>query len=445
MNFWRSLKKTLDEWGRQTRFIRRKKILSAIDFLALMTVGQLGMKHPSLTGMVEAIKMAISREGLHRRFSVSAVAFMKKCAEFVLKQKASELIHLRSDILQQFKRILIFDSTGWDVNSELRNVLPGSGGGASDANCKVQACYEYKSGSLDFFDIQPGIVTDNAYTSRLASHLQRGDLLIIDLGYFSMKTFYQIVSIGAFFISRLLVGTKLICPETLKPIDLPAILKRIPMDIHQMHVLMGSTQKTQVQCRLVCLRVSPDVANERRRKLRRRSQKNKTTPSEYHSLLAEWTLMVTNVPEKWLSAEMIKPFYSLRWQIELLFKQIKTVLCIHQSNTGKENRLRCEIYGKLIMAVMIHRIHADINIRLWNTKRGELSMEKLYKRLQERAFIILDLLLVSLQKAIAYLQNEIPRLIKNCMKSHQRSRRSTLETIEYGPLTPEETVMLDAA
>ena len=155
--------------------------------------------------------------------------------------------------------------------------------------------------------------------------------------------------------------------------------------------------------------------------------------------------MVTNVPEKWLSAEMIRPFYSLRWQIELLFKQIKSVLCIHQSNTSKENRLLCEIYGKLIIAVMIHRIHADINIRLWNKKRHELSMEKLYKRLQERAFIILELLLASLQKAIAYLQDEIPRLIKHSLKYHQRSRRSTLEIIEYGPLNREKRAILDAA
>jgi hypothetical protein len=72
-------------------------------------------------------------------------------------------------------------------------------------------------------------------------------------------------------------------------------------------------------------------------------------------------------------------------------------------------------------------------------------MDKLYKRFQERAFLILDLLLVSLQKAIAYLQDEIPRLIKNCMKLRQRSRRSTLEIIEYGPLAPGKKAMSHAA
>jgi hypothetical protein len=387
----------------------------------------------------------MSREGMHHRFSDAAVAFMKKCSEFILVQKTSAMIPLQTKLLQHFKRLLIFDSTGWDINPRLKGVLPGSGGKASYANCKMQVCYEYKRGELKFFDIQPGSVSDNAYTSQLSGHVQSGDLLLIDLGYFSMRTFQQIASCGAFFLSRLLVGTKLISAGTLKSIDLPGVLKKVKENICQMPVIMGTHKKTQVQCRLVCMRVSQDVAKERRRKLRRNSRKRGTTPSQYHLILADWTLMVTNVPIEWLPSEMVRLLYTLRWQIELLFKQIKTVLCVHKSNTGRENRLRCEIYGKLIMAVIIHRIHADINIRLWNSKHKELSMEKLYKRIQERAFIILDLLLTSLQKAIDYLRAEIPRLIRNCIKLHYKSRRTTLEIIEYGPCKKEIISMVNAA
>lgn len=358
MKYWQSLKKTLDQWARQTGFIQRKKILQAFDFLALMTVGQLGMKHPSLAGMVEAIKNGMSREGMHRRFSDAAVAFMKKCSEFILVQKTSAMIPLQTKLLQHFNRLLIFDSTGWDINSRLKDVLPGSGGGASSANCKLQVCY---------------------------------------------------------------------------PIDLPGLLKKVKQDIYQMHVIMGAEKKTQVPCRLVCMRVSQDIATERRRKLKRKSRERGNTISQQHLILADWTLMVTNVPTEVLPSEMVRSLYTLRWQIELLFKQIKSVLCVHKSTTGRENRLRCEIYGKLIMAVMLYRTHADINIRLWNGKRKELSMEKLFKRIQERAFIILDLLLTSLQKAIDYLQAEIPRLIKNCIKLHYKSRRTTLEIIDNGP------------
>jgi len=143
-----------------------------------MTVGQLGMKHPSLAGMVEAVKVAISREGMHRRFTGTAVTFMRRCAEFVLKQKASEMIRLQSKTFHRFKRILIFDSTSWDIHPALRTILPGYGGGASDANCKVQACYEYKGGELAFFEITAGTIPDNVYTAQLTAHLQPEDLIL---------------------------------------------------------------------------------------------------------------------------------------------------------------------------------------------------------------------------------------------------------------------------
>lgn len=408
-------------------------------------MGQLGMKHPSLAGMVEAMKIDMSREGMHHRFSAGAAEFMKRCLDFILKHKVSAITSIRADLLRHFKRILIFDSSSWNIDPNLKDVLPGSGGSASDANCKLQTCYEYKRGALNFFEITSGITPDGAYTSQLPQHLQRGDLVLVDLGYFSMKTFHKIHMLGAYFLSRFFIGIGLFYPATLRPVDLLGVLRKTKGNIYEMQVIMGGDKETQVCCRLVCLRVSQEVANARRRRLKKTSRERGRTPSQFHLLLADWTLMVTNVSEKWLPPEMVRPFYSLRWQIELLFKQIKTVLCIHKSDTGKENRLCCEIYGKLIMAVMIHRIHADINIRLWNSKHKELSMEKLYKRMQERAFVILNLLLTSVQKATSYLQEEIPRLTKNCLKSHQRSRRSTLELIQYGPCQMGRMAMIKAA
>ena len=215
-------------------------------------------------------------------------------------------------------------------------------------------------------------------------------------------------------------------------IELGRMLKSLSGNAYQFSVIMGSKKSTRVHCRLICLRVSEQIANERRRRLKKEAKKKGRTPSQLHLALCDWILMVTNIPESWLPAEMVRPFYSLRWQIELLFKQIKTVLCIHHTNTGNVHRLRCEVYGKLIMAVFIHRIHAVFNGRLWNLHRREVSMDKLYKRIQERAFIVLRFILISVGEACDYLAAEIPRLIKNCMKSHQLSRKTTLEILEYG-------------
>lgn len=142
--------------------------------------------------------------------------------------------------------------------------------------------------------------------------------------------------------------------------------------------------------------------------------------------------MITNVPEEWIPSAMLWYVYSLRWQIELIFKQFKSVLSIHRSNTKNVHRLKCEIYGKLIMALLICRIHGGINAKLWNSKKRELSFDKLYKRMQERAFHILELLLTSISCMITYLSKEINQLIGNSMKCKQPSRKSTLQLIHDG-------------
>jgi len=423
-------KERLRRWARQTGFVKRKGKLSPYDFLVLMTIGQLGMKHPSLGGMVTAIKTRISRVALHYRFSAAASAFLLKCLQFILCQKFNCLGQINTKLLRPFRRVLIVDSSSWDISENLRSVLPGSGGAASAANCKLQAVYDYKHSVLSFLDVTAGTVPDNRYTNHLPGMLQKGDLLLIDQGYFKLSTFADIIAKKAFFLTRFLVRTVLQDAITHAPIDLAKYVRRLQSNTFEMNVLMGKEKQSQVACRLIGLRVSEQVANERRRRLKKEAKKKGRTVSDHHLRMCDWTLFITNVPQRWLSLEMVRAFYTVRWQIELLFKQLKSILCIHQSDTGKEDRLRCELYGKLIGAVIFHRIHAAENNRIWNTKCRQVSMEKLYKRLQERAFTVLGLLLSSVPEAVAYLRDQIKRIIPACLKGRQPTRMTTLEILE---------------
>jgi len=131
-----------------------------------------------------------------------------------------------------------------------------------------------------------------------------------------------------------------------------------------------------------------------------------------------------------LPLNMVRALYTLRWQIELLFKQLKSIVRVHQSDTANEYRMRCELYGKLIAAVLVHHIHAAANNAFWNFRRREISMDKLYKRIQERAFNLAQRFLASLAHAISYLYREFDDILIHCMKNRQRSRMTTLEMLE---------------
>jgi hypothetical protein len=393
----------------------------------MMSVGQAAMIHPSLAGLVATVGAKISRVGLHHRFTASAETFLLGLLELLLK-RTTRTETLNPAALAPFNSVHIFDSSSWDIDPALKNVLPGSGGGASDANCKLQAGYEYKTGTLGFFAVTEGIKPDQAYCLELVDHVQKGALTLEDLGYFKVRKFQLLSEKGAFFLSRFLVGTAVFNSSTDREINLGSMLRSIKDDVLEMNVTIGSTER--FPCRFIALRVPEQVANERRRKLRNTSKKKGRTPSKLHLALCDWTLFVTNATADILPLNVVRSLYRLRWQIELIFKQLKSVLRIHCSNTGIDHRLMCELYGKLIMAVIIHGMHAHLNFDMLTTKGREVSFDKFYKRIQERAFPFIQNMLRSVDKAIKDFFRTAKQLAESCIKYRQPSRKTTLELLD---------------
>ena len=414
--------------AKATGFIQRQRKFSAFEFVLLMTIGQTSMVHPSLSGMVEAVRSRISRVALHLRFTAQSVEFLLACLKMVLEYSVRPA-SITPAALDAFKRVHIFDSSSWDIDPKLKHVLPGSGGGASDANCKVQAGYEYKSGSLGFFALTEGIKPDQAYSNRLVDFVEKGDLMLTDLGYFKLSVFQQITAKGAYFLSKLLIGTTLLNADTSEKIDLRATLRSFVSNTLEMNVIMGN-DKHPVPCRLIGFRATKQIADTRRRKLRKEAKKKGRTPSKNHLALCDWTLFVTNAPSEMLPVTIVFSLYALSWKIELIFRQLKSGLRIHWSNTAKEYRLKCEILGKLIMAVIVHGIHSSLNAIMWTTRKREVSFDKLYKRIQERAFSLLQSILRNVVTAIKQFLREIDRLVSSCIKTRQPSRKTTLELLE---------------
>lgn len=55
-------KKTCEKLGKQTGFIKRKRNISAFDFLVMMTLSIAGMIHPSLAAMIDAVSVKVKEK-----------------------------------------------------------------------------------------------------------------------------------------------------------------------------------------------------------------------------------------------------------------------------------------------------------------------------------------------------------------------------------------------
>jgi hypothetical protein len=386
----------------------------------MITIGQLTCcSASSLQALAGTLVCPLSRVGLHKRFTKQAVAFLLKCLRWLLQQKFSaKIVDLAP--LDCFKRIFICDSSVWQVNPELSKFLPGSGGSASSASCKLQSILEVKSGQLHYCKITPGNIPDQAFTDHLPPQLKSRDLILFDLGYFKIQTFARITKKGAFFLTRFLFNTNALLEHLGKTIDLNQLLKDPHQSSFDCKATIGSELKMQL--RLVAHRVDLQTSNQRRRRLiedfrRRRAGK----PSQDRLNFCDWTVLVTNIPENLLPAKSLFLLYANRWQVEIFFREMKSLLKINNCQSARPHRLHCEVLGRLILAVLICRA-----LTLISRPPGELSLNKFIKRLLERAWTLLSFFQSQqLSKAITLILS----LPSASQKKHQPSRKTLLQRL----------------
>jgi hypothetical protein len=69
---------------------------------------------------------------------------------------------------------------------------------------------------------------------------------------------------------------------------------------------------------------------------------------------ADWTILVTNVPQDKLSLAEAMVLVRVRWQVELLFKLWKSHGKVDEWRTEKRWRILCETYAKLTAMILQH-------------------------------------------------------------------------------------------
>jgi hypothetical protein len=153
------------------------------------------------------------------------------------------------------------------------------------------------------------------------------------------------------------------------------------------------------------------------------------TPSETALQLAGWVLLVTNAPTQKLPSPMMSYLYRVRWQVELIFRQTKSVLRLDKSESKDPHRVQCEIWGRLISAVLLFWWHAHASAECWRRSKQEVSFEKLIRLMQQWGQTIARALLKQPAELLQELRHIWKQILVNAPKGHQKNRPTTWETL----------------
>lgn len=263
--------------------------------------------------------------------------------------------------------------------------------------------------------------------------MRPGELRLQDLGYSRPDTFIRLAEEHqAYYLSRLQSHLPLWTRQadgSFVPFDPFQTLQAIQGDLVEMEVWLQDGSRSSAT-RLVIEKVPEAVRELRIRNLRQQAQKKGRTPKDKTILWQGFNLHISNVPAPWLPASCFRLFYSLRWSVELLFKNWKSNFSLNQIPNVKRERVLCTLYAKLIFIFITHQLASLSRSLVWGRNRREVSLFRACKHFKTTASQWL-FALWNHQPTEFVLNQRLRFLEKNCLKSKQNTRVYPLEIMDF--------------
>lgn len=286
-----------------------------------------------------------SKQAVHRRLGEASSRFLRAVLDRLM---TSRLLPESGDQRRIFNRVLVEDSSQFKTHRSNHQSLPGMGNGSgSTAGGKVDSCIEMTHLQPILTRHTAARVQDRALGPDVLEHVKPGDLVLRDMGYFSLKDFSTIELQGAFWLSRLhaLVKAKLANGKSLEE-----HLRSTPRNQIDTEVWLGEKGH---KARIIAIRVEDALCAQRRRRRRAKSKKQGHAPRKESILRDEWSIYVTNIPQELLSSEAIVQLYAARWSIEIQFRSWKQATKVEAALNRITNRHHLDA---LLLAAMIFQV-----------------------------------------------------------------------------------------
>ena len=184
-----------------------------------------------------------------------------------------------------------------------------------------------------------------------------GEIMIADRGYGTRAGMSYVARQGAFYLVRFPWTAVPLETTEGEPFSLLDALRTLPeADAGEFAVRFEAPDGTRVDARLVAIRKSePAAARAREQALRQRTKKGVAAVKIHTLELAGYFFVLTNLPPE-ISAESVLQLYRLRWQIEMKFKTLKSVLHLDEVPARTDQSLRVYVLAKLLVAILIESL-----------------------------------------------------------------------------------------
>ena len=216
--------------------------------------------------------------------------------------------------------------------------------------------------ALDIFHMHAALykITGNDVGEQLSNFdFEENDLAIADRAYGTFNGIEYCYEKKCQFITRMRTNCFKIYSETGEQINLLSLMQ----STGEGHICAFIKKTSKKNDRLVPIRIcykrkSPEAIDVTRKKIKRRESKKQCESSEETLLFNEYIVLATSLSDE-ISYSDVLELYKYRWQVELYFKRLKSILGYGDLPKKTTESIFSWLNGKLMIALLMEKMLGD--------------------------------------------------------------------------------------
>lgn len=330
---WEDRARTLGAWRRQARSIPSTEAL--LRLLLIYLADGCSMRE------------TVVRAGQGGIATISDVAFLKRlrAAGEWLRWMAVEMLRCRAET---------FDAPSWLKDYRVRAVdasvvcEPGSTG----TDWRVHYSIDLFGLRCDEFHLTGPKVGE----SYKRFQVEPGDLMLGDRAYGHLAGFRYVSDHDGHFLSRLKNKAFQLSGADGRPVSLAHLVASLSIGEVGNWPLAGQAKgQADYPLRICALRLSEEAAEQSIRRAKKEQSKKQRSLDPETLMLHRYVILATSLPES-VSARQVLELYRARWQVELAFKRLKSIMGLGHLPKEDEESSKAWLHGKLLVSCLAQAI-----------------------------------------------------------------------------------------
>lgn len=249
-----------------------------------------------------------------------------------------------------------FDTILWKNRIRLVDGTTISEPGSTGSDWRIHYAINLSTLGCDTF-----IVTD-VHTGENLTHfpIMQGDLILGDRGYCKRSGISHVLNNGGDVVIRLHYTNLPLKTYNKTPFSLFEKVRQLKEgEVGDWNVYFINQENELIKGRLCALRKSEEAIEKSKKKLRQNESKKGITLRPETIELSEYVLIFTTVNRHKLKGNDVLTLYRGRWQIELVFKRLKSIVGLGHLPKFDPESCKAWLYGKLVVALLVEHIYRE--------------------------------------------------------------------------------------